>query len=165
VAQQNTPRRGWQQSIRPALIISLIMGVVAAVVVSVASVGGTRNGLNFQLGGIAFLIAFVVGLLVISLLMMVVKENPSELGRGSGIHRSSERDDAELEALEAAERGEAVPAPAAEAAPDAAGDASQPQAGEAPEEGAQDASAEDAPAAAGEPGEAGSSAGEEQAKA
>lgn len=136
MAQQNTPQRGWQQSIRPALIISLIMGVVAGVVVSVASVGGTRNGLNLQLGGIAFLIAFVVGLLVISLLMMVVKENPSELGRGSGVQRSSERSDEDLERLErleAAERGEGQPEPvadpaaaSAEALDDAAGSAQAP---------------------------------------
>ncbi|RII41103.1 hypothetical protein DWB68_14515 [Galactobacter valiniphilus] len=157
MAQQNTPQRGWQQSIRPALIISLIMGVVAGVVVSVASVGGTRNGLNLQLGGIAFLIAFVVGLLVISLLMMVVKENPSELGRGSGVQRSSERSDEDLERLEAAERGEGQPEPvadpaaaSAEALDDAAGSA------QAPDVAAADTA--DKPQAA-------ETQGEEQAKA
>ncbi len=151
MAQQNTPQRGWQQSIRPALIISLIMGVVAGVVVSVASVGGTRNGLNLQLGGIAFLIAFVVGLLVISLLMMVVKENPSELGRGSGVQRSSERSDEDLERLEAAERGEGQPEPAANPAKDAA-------------EASDDASeAQDAAAPA--QAQAAEAQGEEQAKA
>lgn len=157
MAQQNTPQRGWQQSIRPALIISLIMGVVAGVVVSVASVGGTRNGLNLQLGGIAFLIAFVVGLLVISLLMMVVKENPSELGRGSGVQRSSERSDEDLERLEAAERGEGQPEPvadpaaaSAEALDDAAGSA------QAPDVAAADTA--DKPQAA-------EAQGEEQAKA
>lgn len=157
MAQQNTPQRGWQQSIRPALIISLIMGVVAGVVVSVASVGGTRNGLNLQLGGIAFLIAFVVGLLVISLLMMVVKENPSELGRGSGVQRSSERSDEDLERLEAAERGEGQPelvadpaAASAEALDDAAGSA------QAPDVAAADTA--DKPQAA-------EAQGEEQAKA
>ncbi|WP_394162526.1 hypothetical protein [Galactobacter valiniphilus] len=149
MAQQNTPQRGWQQSIRPALIISLIMGVVAGVVVSVASVGGTRNGLNLQLGGIAFLIAFVVGLLVISLLMMVVKENPSDLGRGSGVQRSSERSDEDLARLEAAERGETLPAPAAHAeAPAAAAAAdgetaevSEDAAGQAPAQGEEQAKA------------------------
>lgn len=157
MAQQNTPQRGWQQSIRPALIISLIMGVVAGVVVSVASVGGTRNGLNLQLGGIAFLIAFVVGLLVISLLMMVVKENPSELGRGSGVQRSSERSDEDLERLEAAERGEGQPEPVAD--PEAAS-------AEAPDDAAGSAQASDVAAAdtADKP-QAAEAQGEEQAKA
>jgi hypothetical protein len=97
-------QRGWKQSIRPALIISLIMGVVAGVVVTIASTGGTDNGLRFQFGVIAFLIAFVVGLVVISLLMMAVKDNPDELGRGSGVNRSSELSDEELKRAERRER-------------------------------------------------------------
>ncbi|MGO1320639.1 MAG: hypothetical protein ACTII7_03475 [Galactobacter sp.] len=97
-------QQGWKQSIRPALIISLIMGVVAGVVVTVASTGGTENGLRYQFGLIAFLIAFVVGLVVISLLMMAVKENPDEMGRGSGVNRSSELSDEELKRTEQRER-------------------------------------------------------------
>lgn len=127
MAQQNSPRRGWQESIRPALIISLIMGVVAGVVVAVSSAGGTRNGLNFQLGGIAFLGAFVVGLLVISILMMVAKENPQDMGRGSGVQRSSQHSDEELARIEAQERGDkAAAAPSKDEAPaEEPGEASQ----------------------------------------
>lgn len=87
-------------NIRPALILSLIFGIVAGVVVTVASGGGVYGGMNFKLGGIAFLIAFVAGLVVISLLMMVAKENPDELGSGSGVHRSSELSDEELNRVE-----------------------------------------------------------------
>jgi hypothetical protein len=96
--------RDWKQSIRPALIISLLMGIVAGVVVTIASTGGTGHGLRFQFGLIAFLIAFVVGLVVISLLMMAVKENPDELGRGSGVNRSSELSDEDLNQAEKRER-------------------------------------------------------------
>jgi len=119
---QGAPQRNWKQSIRPALTLSLIFGIVAGGVTAVSSVGGVHNGLNLRLAGTAFLIAFVAGLLVISLLMMVVKENPAELGRGSGVHRSSELDDAELDRLE---RGEspmpdaAGPAPVADGTPGA----------------------------------------------
>lgn len=108
MAKPGAERRDWKQSIRPALIISLAMGVVAGVVATVASSGGTKNGLNVQFGGIAFLIAFVVGLLVISLLMMVAKENSGDMGRGSGVNRSSELSDDELRALEAKEAGRPV---------------------------------------------------------
>jgi uncharacterized membrane protein YdcZ (DUF606 family) len=97
-------KQGWKQSIRPALILSLIFGVVAGVVVTIAVTGGTDHGIRFQAGLIAFLIAFVVGLVVISLLMMAVKENPNELGRGSGVNRSSELSDEELNAAEKRER-------------------------------------------------------------
>ena len=113
MGKPSASERDWKQSIRPALIISLIMGLVAGGVTTIASSGGTRNGLNVQLGGIAFLIAFIVGVLVISLLMMAVKENPADMGRGSGVHRSSQFSDEELAKIE----GTVAPAAAAPAAP------------------------------------------------
>ena len=113
MGKPSASERDWKQSIRPALIISLIMGLVAGGVTTIASSGGTRNGLNVQLGGIAFLIAFIVGVLVISLLMMAVKENPADMGRGSGVHRSSQFSDEELAKIE----GAVAPAAAAPAAP------------------------------------------------
>lgn len=97
---------GWKQSVKPALVLSLVFGVVAGVISAVAGAGRTRNGLNFQLGAIFFLVAFVAGLLVISLLMMVAKDNPEDLGKGSGVNRSSELTDAELDAIEARERAQ-----------------------------------------------------------
>lgn len=124
MAKPGADRRDWKQSIRPALIISLIMGVVAGVVVTVGVTGGTKNGLNIQAGGIAFLIAFVVGVLVISLLMMVAKENPGDLGRGSGVNRSSQLSDDELGRLEAKERAvRAKVTPVSDAAAGATADA------------------------------------------
>lgn len=97
---------GWKQSVKPALGLSLTFGIVAGIISAVAGAGGTRNGLNFQLGAIFFLVAFVAGLLVISLLMMVAKDNPEDLGKGSGVNRSSELTDAELDAIEARERAQ-----------------------------------------------------------
>ena len=38
--------------------------------------------------------------------MMVAKENPDDLGKGSGVNRSSELTDAELDAIEARERAQ-----------------------------------------------------------
>lgn len=97
---------GWKQSVKPALALSLTFGIVAGVISAFAGAGGTRNGLNLQIGATFFLIAFVAGLLVISLLMMVAKDNPDDLGKGSGVNRSSELTDAELDAIEARERAQ-----------------------------------------------------------
>lgn len=106
MGERNDERRDWKQSIRPALIISLLMGIVAGVVVTIASTGGTDHGLNFRYGAIAFLGAFVVGVVVISLLMMAAKENPNEMGKGSGVNRSSELSDEELRRAEERDRRE-----------------------------------------------------------
>ncbi|MFC3183976.1 hypothetical protein [Pseudoglutamicibacter albus] len=38
--------------------------------------------------------------------MMVAKDNPDDLGKGSGVNRSSELTDAELDAIEARERAQ-----------------------------------------------------------
>jgi hypothetical protein len=76
-------------SIRFPLSFSFAMGAVAGVVVLVSSAGGTKHGLRWDLGGIAFGIAFIATLLVSSLLVMSHKENPDYLSEGSGVNRRS----------------------------------------------------------------------------
>lgn len=77
------------KSIKFPLSFSFAMGAVAGVVTLVVSAGGTRNGLRWDLGGIAFGIAFVATLLIASLLVMGHKENDPSLSEGSGINRRS----------------------------------------------------------------------------
>lgn len=132
MGKPNRDQRDRKQSIRPALVLSLIFGVVAGVVTTVASGGGVHGGMNFKIGGIAFLVAFVAGLVVISLLMMVVKENPEEMGRGSGVNRSSQLTDDELRRVENGEHldraGERAPRSGAAGATRTDGDGQAPRA-------------------------------------
>lgn len=123
VGNQTPPRRDWKQGIRPALILSLVLGVVAAVVATFAASGGTAKGLDLRMGAIAFLIAFIAGLVVISLLMMVSKENADYLSEGSGVNRSSQISDADLAKRQAERRAGGAQAGAAGAAGDAVPDA------------------------------------------
>ncbi|NVM99442.1 hypothetical protein G6035_12325 [Arthrobacter sp. SDTb3-6] len=68
---------------------SFALGAVAGIVVLVVSAGGTVHGLRWDLGGIAFGIAFIAALLISSLLVMGHKENPDYLSEGSGVNRRS----------------------------------------------------------------------------
>ena len=76
-------------SIKFPLSFSFALGAVAGIVVLVVSAGGTEHGLRWDLGGIAFGIAFIAALLISSLLVMGHKENPDYLSEGSGINRRS----------------------------------------------------------------------------
>lgn len=92
-------------SIRFPLSFSFAMGAVAGLVTLVSSAGGTIHGLRWDLGGIAFGIAFIASLLISSLLVMGHKENPDYLSEGSGVNRkSSDRLDAARKTREDAER-------------------------------------------------------------
>jgi len=86
-AEPQNPKQG--NSIRFPLTFSFVLALVAGVVVLVASAGGTIHGLRWDLGAIAFGIAFIASLLVSSLLVMGHKENPDYLSEGSGINRKS----------------------------------------------------------------------------
>ncbi|MFQ4148763.1 hypothetical protein AAGW05_08715 [Arthrobacter sp. LAPM80] len=89
VEPQN-PKPG--SSIKFPLSFSFAMGAVAGLVTLVVSAGGTKHGLRWDLGGVAFGIAFVATLLVASLLVMGHKENDPHLSEGSGVNlRSSDR--------------------------------------------------------------------------
>jgi high-affinity Fe2+/Pb2+ permease len=81
------PKSG--NSIKFPLSFSFALGAVAGIVVLVASAGGTKHGLRWDLGGIAFGIAFIAALLISSLLVMGHKENPDYLSQGSGVNRRS----------------------------------------------------------------------------
>lgn len=78
-----------RNSIKFPLSFSFALGAVAGLVTLVVSAGGTENGLRWDLGGIAFGIAFVATLLIASLLVMGHKENDPHLSEGSGVNRRS----------------------------------------------------------------------------
>lgn len=77
-------------SIKAPLIFSVVLGLIAFAVVSISSSGGSQGGWRYDLGLIAFGIAFASTLVIVSLLSMTSKENPSHLSEGSGINRKSE---------------------------------------------------------------------------
>lgn len=89
----NQPKKSWQQSIKAPLIFSLVMGVVAGAVAMISGTGGSNNELRLDLGLTFFGIAFIGSLLLTSLLIMASKENPADMGQGSGVNRSSKNPD------------------------------------------------------------------------
>lgn len=103
-AEPQNPKSG--NSIKFPLSFSFALGAVAGLVTLVVSAGGIKHGLRWDLGAIAFGIAFIASLLVSSLLVMGHKENPDYLSEGSGVNRkSSDRlEAAKKAAAEAAER-------------------------------------------------------------
>ncbi|MEO8219399.1 MAG: hypothetical protein ABI563_01260 [Specibacter sp.] len=76
-------------SIKFPLSFSFAMGAVAGIVTLVVSAGGTKHGLRWDLGGIAFGIAFIATLLIASLLVMGHRENDDYLSEGLGVNRKS----------------------------------------------------------------------------
>lgn len=90
-------------SIKGPLTFAFVAGLVAGVITTVATAGGVIHGLRFDLGAIAFGVAFIATLVVASLLVMGHKENPEDMGQGSGVN------------LRSADRLEAVKRAAAEA--------------------------------------------------
>ncbi|WP_240630163.1 hypothetical protein [Specibacter cremeus] len=76
-------------TLKVPLGFSFVLALGAGIVTLFASSGGTKHGLRWDLGGIAFGIAFVATLLVASLLTMTYKENPDYLSEGSGVNRKS----------------------------------------------------------------------------
>ncbi|HSU72192.1 MAG TPA: hypothetical protein VLI70_12100 [Micrococcaceae bacterium] len=80
---------GPRTSVKAPLIFSLLMGIIASVVTVVVSTGGSDKAPRWDLGAIAFGIAFIVTLVVAAMLSMSYKENAEHLGKGSGINLSS----------------------------------------------------------------------------
>lgn len=89
----NQPKKSWQQSIKAPLIFSLAMGLVAGVVATITATGGRNNEVRFDLGLMAFGIAFIASLLLTSLLIMASKDNPEKMGEGAGVNRTSRNPD------------------------------------------------------------------------
>lgn len=86
-------KKSWQQSIKAPLSFSLVMALIAGVVATISATGGSDNPLRLDVGLVAFGAAFVACLLIISVMTMAGKENPEEMGTGSGVNRSSENPD------------------------------------------------------------------------
>ena len=82
-------KQPWSQSVKGPLTFSLIAALIAGVVGLVSSTGGSQNPIRFDIGLACFGIAFIACLLVISVLTMASKENDPELGKGTGVNRSS----------------------------------------------------------------------------
>ncbi|MFJ6415278.1 hypothetical protein [Paeniglutamicibacter sp. NPDC091659] len=82
-------KKSWQQSIKAPLSFSLVMALIAGVVATISATGGSDNPLRLDVGLVAFGVAFVACLLIISVMTMAGKENPEDLGAGSGVNRSS----------------------------------------------------------------------------
>ncbi|MGP9784482.1 hypothetical protein ACT3UQ_18715 [Glutamicibacter sp. AOP12-B1-11] len=82
-------KQPWSHSIKGPLSFSLLLAVVAGVVGMISSTGGSQNPIRFDIGLVCFGVAFVASLLIISVLTMAGKENDSELGKGTGVNRSS----------------------------------------------------------------------------
>ncbi|CBT77307.1 hypothetical membrane protein [Glutamicibacter arilaitensis Re117] len=76
---------------------SLILAVVAGIVGLITSTGGSQNPLRFDIGLACFGIAFIASLLVISVMTMAAKDNDPELGKGTGVNRSSANPDKKFE--------------------------------------------------------------------
>ncbi|GAA4826780.1 hypothetical protein [Garicola koreensis] len=100
VAEDPKDRRSILESVKAPLIFSFALGVVAGVVTLIVSSGGTDNPrvehtssamdnpVNLAL--LAFGIAFIASLLIVSMLQLASRENPAHLSEGSGVNRRSE---------------------------------------------------------------------------
>ncbi len=76
-------------SVKAPLVFSTVMALIAGVVTVVVSTGGSDKAPRWDLGAIAFGVAFIVTLVVAAMLSMSHKENAEHLGKGSGINLSS----------------------------------------------------------------------------
>ncbi len=78
-----------RNSVKAPLIFSAVLAVVAGVATMIFATGGADKELRLDLAFTAAGIAFIVSLLVCSLLLMTEKPNPDHLSEGSGVNRSS----------------------------------------------------------------------------
>ncbi|MBG0740823.1 hypothetical protein IV500_15715 [Paeniglutamicibacter antarcticus] len=76
-------------SVKAPLSFAAILGLIAGAVTVVVSSGGTAHTPRWDLGAIAFGVAFIVCLVVAAMLSMSFKENAEHLGKGSGVSRTS----------------------------------------------------------------------------
>lgn len=90
MADHSKERRSLIETVKAPLIFSAALGVVAALVTLVTASGGTEAEPRVDLALIAFGVAFIVALLLVSMLQLAARENPDELAEGSGVNRDSE---------------------------------------------------------------------------
>lgn len=100
MAEDPKQRRALLDSVKAPLIFSFALACVAGFVVLIASSGGSDNPrvehtsagldnpINFAL--LAFGIAFIVSILIVSMLQLASRENPETLDAGAGVNRNSE---------------------------------------------------------------------------
>lgn len=100
VAEEEKDRRSLLETVKAPLIFSFALGIIAGVVTLIVSSGGTDNprvehsssGLDnpINLALLAFGIAFIASVLIVSMLQLASRENPEHLSQGSGVNRRSE---------------------------------------------------------------------------
>ena len=100
MAEDSKDRRFKLETVKAPLIFSFALGVVAGFVTLMVSSGGTDNprvehsssGMDnpVNLALLAFGIAFIASLLIVSMLQLASRENPAHLAEGSGVNRQSE---------------------------------------------------------------------------
>ena len=90
MAEGKKGRRSFLETVKAPLIFSGALGFVAGFVTLISASGGTDNPARVDLALIAFGIAFIVALLVVSMLQLASRENPEDLSKGSGVNRNSE---------------------------------------------------------------------------
>lgn len=93
-------RRSLLETVKAPLIFSFILAAVAGFVTLIASSGGSDNPrVDHAAGGtaspinlalLAFGIAFIASLLIVSMLQLAARENPKHLSEGAGVNRNSE---------------------------------------------------------------------------
>ena len=101
MAEEEKDRRSLRETVKAPLIFSLVLGVIAGAVTLMVSSGGTDNprvehttsGLEnpINLALLAFGIAFIASLLLVSMLQLASRDNPEHISQGSGINRNSEQ--------------------------------------------------------------------------
>lgn len=100
MAEEEKDRRSLLETVKAPLIFSVVLGVIAGVVTLLVSSGGTDNprvehtssGMDnpINLALLAFGIAFIASLLVVSMLQLASRDNPEHLSQGAGVNRRSE---------------------------------------------------------------------------
>ncbi|WP_300342544.1 hypothetical protein [Nesterenkonia sp.] len=100
MAEDPKERRSLLETVKAPLIFSFALGVIAGFVTLIVSSGGSDNprvthessGLDnpINLALVAFGIAFIACLLIVSMLQLASRENPEHLSAGSGVNRNSE---------------------------------------------------------------------------
>ncbi|MGW9404241.1 hypothetical protein ACWGQ2_09770 [Arthrobacter sp. NPDC055585] len=78
-----------RNSVKAPLVFSAVLAVIAGITTMIFATGGATKELRLDLGLTAAGIAFIVSLLISSLLLMTEKPNPDHLSEGSGVHRTS----------------------------------------------------------------------------
>lgn len=90
MAEDPKERRSLLQTVKAPLIFSAALGFIAGFVTLIAASGGTDNPARVDLSLIAFGVAFIASLLLVSMLQLASRENPEHLSEGSGVNRNSE---------------------------------------------------------------------------